>query len=162
MDGRRFDNLVKAAVGGAPSRRRVLKGLAGGAAAPVLGLVAGERAAAGSVSVAGAEGFCAGKRAIGNAGRCIADGCRGRRSCGCANDAAGTKRCVNLFYARCPGRDECDSNDQCRRGEVCTQVGACCDSQRFNICVPLCGTETNRAASEGGVPEPFATGLAGG
>ncbi|MBA3414469.1 MAG: hypothetical protein H0U10_04495, partial [Chloroflexia bacterium] len=81
-------------------------------------------------------------------------------SCGCVNDVGGKKRCVNFLFARCPGRNECRTNRECRRGDVCVQFGACCGNPRLNICVPECGTETNRAASEEPAA-PFAAALAG-
>ena len=96
----------------------------------------------GSVAIDEAEAAvdrsCRGKAAIDNV-RCPAIDCSPTNDrCECTKTVNGDKRCVDYTGTQCPERDECDRNRDCRRGEVCTLVGGCCEGRRRNLCVPLC------------------------
>jgi hypothetical protein len=149
MNAQRFDRLAAALATGA-SRRRAVRALLGGLAA--LGTGALGRAPAGAKT----DRSCKRKPAIDNQ-RCppedameegmgtggpetgIPGQCTDNPACFCAITVAGDKRCVNLGGdEKCPNRDQCDSGEDCRRGEVCIKVGGCCGNRRFNLCVRRC------------------------
>jgi hypothetical protein len=131
IDG--FDEAAKGLAAGTISRRRALKltatALLGGGLLAMYPGVAGAQ-----VSV---EQTCAGGTALNNR-RCRASNCGGNSNCFCALTVSGTKACVNIRNVNCPTVDECDSNPDCARGEVCIKVGGCCSGSRRNACAPRC------------------------
>jgi hypothetical protein len=144
-EGQLFDELSRELASGAIPRRRALK-LAGAAVLGSTGLLALFPRVAGAqsivpddeVGVAVSDPACQGEPAINNR-RCPENRCEGDPDCACAETVGGDKRCVNLANEECPGRDQCDSNRDCRQGEVCIKVGGCCERPRRNLCVRLCG-----------------------
>ena len=136
MDAEGFDRITKALVAGT-SRRRVVRGLTAlglggvlapapaGAQVPIEPVELGQKAAAKS---------CESKKAINNK-RCRAARCGGN-NCFCGTTVDGGRQCFNANIT-CPAKDQCDSNAQCGRNEVCLKVGGCCGSGK-NLCVPLC------------------------
>ena len=145
MDDERFDRIAKSLAAGG-SRRQVVRGLAAGLAtvgAAALGWGhAGAQAVLDGLTGGGSDiqvtdPTCQGKRSIDNR-ICPESRCGGRAGCLCARDANGDKRCVNLRDVRCPGRNRCNDNFDCRRGEICIKTGGCCPGRR-NTCVPRCG-----------------------
>ena len=145
-EGQFFDELSRGLATGGISRRRALK-LAGAAILGSTGLlslfpgVAGAQSSVYGRTVTSqqiGEGGCAeDEPAISNR-RCEPSPCGGNQSCFCAETVSGNRRCVNLRRAVCPRRDECDSNRDCPRGEVCIKVGGCCGNPRRNDCRPVC------------------------
>ena len=130
-----FDELAKGVASGTISRSGAIK-MAGAA---ILGALF-----AGSVAiddaVAATERVCRNRPAISNR-RCPEESfCRQRegQTCQCAKTTEGDRRCVDITDAQCPTRDECDRSSDCRRGEVCIEVGACCEGSRRNLCVRPC------------------------
>jgi hypothetical protein len=113
------------------SRGRTLK-LAGAAILGSTGLLALFPKPAAAVS----DQACRRKPAINNK-RCPTKRCGGNSNCNCAQTVNRDKRCVNV-NAQCPTQDECDSNRDCPRGEVCVKVGGCCTNPDLNACLRLC------------------------
>jgi hypothetical protein len=143
MDAERFDRFAKS-LATRTSRRRLAGGLAAlGVVGSVLGPARTEAQGAyglldGSAPTTEAsDPTCKGEVALNNR-RCRAHQCTSNRNCFCAETVNGDKKCVNLRDVRCPRRDECDGNGDCRGGEVCIKVGGCCGNRRRNDCVPLC------------------------
>jgi hypothetical protein len=144
-EGQLFDELASGLASGTISRRRALK-LAGAAILGSTGLLALFPGVAGAQSIldqtepgtTDSDPGCQGEPAINNK-RCPDNGCRGRFDCLCAETVGGGKRCVELAFERCPGRDQCDSNEDCPQGEFCIKVGGCCGRRRRNLCVSPCG-----------------------
>jgi hypothetical protein len=131
IDG--FDEVAKGLAAGTISRRRALKLtgsalLGGGLLAMFPGVASAQ---------VNAQQQCQGEPAINNR-RCPTNRCGGNPDCNCATTVGGEKTCVNLREERCPNRDQCDRNRDCRRGEVCIQVGGCCGNPRRNLCVRTC------------------------
>jgi hypothetical protein len=42
------------------------------------------------------------------------------------------------FATRCPRRDECKQNSDCAAGRVCVKNGACCRTDKLNVCMKVC------------------------
>ena len=146
MDAERFDRIAKSLASGA-SRRRVVRGLAAGLVSlggAALGpWRAGAQGAPGlpdgsGPSTQASDPTCRGERGISNE-TCVANRCTTNRFCFCAETVNGEKRCVNLREEKCPLRDQCDRNRDCRGGEVCVRIGGCCGFRGRNACVRLCG-----------------------
>ena len=146
-EGQLFDDLSQGLATGTISRRRALK-LAGAAIVGSTGLLALFSRVAGAQSIVDQtdevtvsshkQPGCSGERSIDN-NSCPFNECGPEHSqCVCVRTVSGENRCVNLENARCPNRDQCDSNQDCGRGEVCIKVGGCCGRLRRNLCVPLC------------------------
>lgn len=137
MDGQRFDDLTKG-LADRPSRRGVLRGLAGGTLAALFGGIAAQRATA-QVDPARTQLVCANQTVLCNRQGSTATRCGGRKACSCALLANGDRRCV--FNGRgCPARSECDKNRDCDRGEVCIRVAGCCrsDTGAVRACARRC------------------------
>ena len=121
MDGQRFDDLTKSLTGATPSRRRMLRCLAGGALAAVFG----GRALQASAQVGTADDAVCERRqvicnAAGEPGFECAEGCI------CARNVNGQKQCVNGLGDTCRNRERCRRNNDCEgEGEVCIQVSGC-------------------------------------
>lgn len=130
-----FDELAKGVASGTISRGLAIK-IAGAALLAALfgGSVATEEAEAATDQVCRNKPAISNKRCPGTAVDCSPTNSR----CECTKTVNGDKRCVDYTGTVCPSRDECDRNRDCRRGEVCAQVGGCCGSPRRNLCVPLC------------------------
>lgn len=65
--------------------------------------------------------------------------CGGLRGCVCAKTVGGDKQCIYLLGVACPMQDDCDSDRDCRRGEVCIRIAGCCGGHvRRHACVSLC------------------------
>lgn len=130
-----FDELTKGLASGTISRGRAMKLAGAGLLAALFGSVATEEAEAATDRV------CRNTPAISNR-RCPAaeSVCRRREGqiCQCAVTVEGDRRCVDTTDTDCPTRDECDRSSDCRRGEVCIEVGACCEGSRRNLCVTRC------------------------
>ena len=147
MDGQRFDRLAKA-LAAAVSRRGSLRVLAAGLAS-VGGAALGWRGAAaqrevplgGRVGPADTDPTCERKAAISN-DLCAINHCTPDPECYCTKTVYNKKRCVryNGQVLRCPLQDECDRNKDCRKGQVCVQVGGCCRHPARHRCVALCGS----------------------
>ena len=136
MDGHRFDDMTKALVRTTPSRRGVLRGLAGAAAALGVGVL-GRTAVARSVAPADTDLICENEPFLCNregepAARCNRDGCR------CGRTRNGDIKCVDVSDATCKNRRKCDANRDCRQGEVCVQVGGCSDCDGRGRCFERC------------------------
>ena len=141
MDAERFDRITKALVAGT-SRRRVVRGLTalglGGVLAPApAGAQLPIEPVESGPTIAATDQSCAGKKAFNNK-RCRAARCSGGNNCFCGSTVNGDKRCVNAGAVTCPARDQCDSDAQCSRNEVCLKVAGCCGSRKKNLCAPLC------------------------
>ena len=145
-DSAYLDDLARGVAEGSISRRRALK-LAGAAIVGSTGLLSLFPGMAGAQS--SVYGTAVTTAAVGQGGcpedepsisnrACEPNPCGGNMNCFCARTVDGNKRCVNLRNARCPRRDECDSNQDCPRGEVCIKVGGCCGNRRRNDCRPVC------------------------
>ena len=138
MDGKRFDDLTKAMSGVRPSRRAMLRGLAGGALAGVLGGRA-LGASAQDVTIQG-DAICEGREVIcssaGGPGFNCADGCV------CARNTNGEKQCVDGLADTCRGRTRCQRNRDCDDGQVCIRVAGCsgsaCQRGRGGRCFDRC------------------------
>ncbi len=125
MDGQRFDDLTKTLTGATPSRRRMLRGLAGGALAAVFGGRALDASAQFSPATAA---ICEGRKPIcneqGKPGFVCAEGCV------CAKNRNGEKQCVKALNDTCRNRERCRRNSDCSGdGEVCIDVTGCSGSE---------------------------------
>ena len=141
-----FDEVAKGLAAGTISRGRALKltgsALLGGGLLALFPGVAGAQSSIvpdDEVSVERRETRRCERGAAINNQICPGHKCGRRRGCFCATTVSGATRCVNLRNAQCPGRDECDRNNDCPRGEVCLRVGGCCGHPARNDCRPLCG-----------------------
>jgi len=144
MDGHQFDRIAKSLFV-AVSRRGTLGALAGLAA--VGGTALGWRGAGAQEEVSLGGGVvsedndptCKGEKAINNK-VCPSNQCTRDRECFCTKTVNDQKRCVryNNQVLRCPTRDECDRNKDCRQGQVCVKVGGCCGNPTRHKCVALC------------------------
>ena len=147
MDGERFDAIVRGWATAGASRRRALRGLAGGIAA-VLTLQGGEPAAAGKRCPAG--GRCPGNQFCigGRCQRCPAGTsyCPGPPNAGaCCDEAAGEICCSGLC---CRGNETCCGSSICQDLDTTgTSCGSCfymCG--HWEVCVGgqcLCTNPTN-------------------
>ena len=140
MEEYSFDELAKGLATGALSRRQALKLVGAALLGSALGFFSLQGLAEGQ-EVEAAAG-CSGP-AIDN-DRCVANRCGGtrrrrRQACVCAETAGGGRACVDLRGERCPNRDQCDRDADCRADQVCIKVGGCCGGRR-NLCVSRCGS----------------------
>jgi len=138
VDGQRFDKLTKTLTGATPSRRGVLRGLAGGALAAVFG---GRALDASAQFTDADDAVCEGQQVICNAAGVPGFTCA--EGCVCARNVSGTKQCVNGLGDTCRNRKRCNRNKDCGSGRVCIRVSGCrgeaCTSGRakgrcFNRC----------------------------
>ncbi|CAA9585050.1 MAG: hypothetical protein AVDCRST_MAG19-4486 [uncultured Thermomicrobiales bacterium] len=115
IDGTRFDAWLRAAAA-APTRRRVLRALAGSALAAVVADRTGEEAAAAPTCPArtGCDARCRNTRKL----------------CACTRTASGNRVCT---HPCCSDRPCADGGD-CRAGEVCLKTD-CCGGP---VCVTKC------------------------
>jgi hypothetical protein len=136
-----LDEVAKGLAAGTISRGRAIK-LTGSALLGSVGLLSLFPAAAEAQVTT--QGVCKDKPAISNR-RCPGlrkSRCGACEGCQCGETVGGNKRCLDFSRKDCPKRDECDANSDCRRDEVCVQVGACCpEHPRRNLCVPVCRAE---------------------
>ena len=116
-----FDDLAQGLASGTISRRRALK-LAGASVASALGLT----------------WFASPAEAAPRCPRDTRPGCEvlctdTRKQCNCIRTVGGDKRCV---HPCCSGRT-CESNEDCRRSEICMSTD-CCGPESERTCVTPC------------------------
>jgi len=125
--------------GATPSRRRMLRSLAGGALAAVFGGKAFQ-AAAQEVGTLG-DAVCEGQQVICNTAG--APGFKCAEGCVCARNVSGEKQCVNGLGDTCRNRKRCERNRDCNRaGQVCIRVRGCtgsaCATRSRGLCYDRC------------------------
>lgn len=140
VDGRRFDDLMRALYERGSRRRLVTRLLAGtGLGALFAGGQIGPAAAAKDKD----DRKCRNKPVIDDR-RCPDEDsiCKLREDevCACARTTGGSKKCVDITNEGCPTEDECDSNADCPGNRLCIEVGGCCQGSRRNLCVRPCGS----------------------
>jgi hypothetical protein len=140
MDGQRFDDLTKALAGTTPSRRGVLRGLAGGAFAAVFGGTAfGAAAQVGTTEFdltcrqQGVKFYCNDPAPVTECGP-------GNLGCRCARGRESGRFCIEQPTGGCPSKSErCRQNSDCRSNEVCVSIRDCCpDNPGRGKCVRRC------------------------
>jgi len=148
MDGHRFDGITKALAEGV-SRRDVLKTLAAGVGAAVLGALGLDETAASRICRA--DSLVCSKNADCCAGYCAPKDRTGRRRCGCPS---GTVACHGLCLtpgttsSKCGCGVQCGGCEQCVNGactpvaddRVCGAGSICCSGQCVsNLSLDHCG-----------------------
>ena len=138
MENEHFDQIARS-LAAAPSRRGVVRLLAGAAIAAGTGLLSRVPRTAGA-QVTPADAQCEAGPVI-DRQRCRVNTCRNRADCACARTAEGEKKCVEfLFEESFCKRRQCRRDRDCPQGELCVEIGGCCEGRRNQrICVSPCG-----------------------
>ena len=139
MEGERFDGMVRWLARNR-DRRRAVAALLGGAIVGGGGLLARAQRPVAAQDAGTADAQCEAGPVIDNQ-RCRVNTCRNRADCACVRTAGGEKRCVEfLFEESFCKRRQCRSNRGCPKGELCVEIGGCCEGRRKQrICVSPCG-----------------------
>jgi hypothetical protein len=138
MDDERFDRIARS-LATAPSRRNVLRLMVGASTLAGGGLLS-RLPAPTAAHVTTADAQCDAGPVIDHR-RCRVNTCRNRADCACVRTTGGKQVCVELLFEEsfCKRR-QCRGNRDCPRGELCIEVGGCCEGRRKpTICVSPCG-----------------------